>query len=121
MGLRVLLPAALRHLVGNQDEVHLSGKTVAEVMADLVSKFPELKKHLFKDDGKLRNFVNVYVNEEDVRYLQEESTQVKEGDTISIIPSIAGGGLPAIEESFAKIDDIKINESDSPDPSGSQI
>ena len=102
MGLRVLLPVALRHLVGNQDEVHLSGKTVAEVMSDLVSKFPELKKHLFKDDGKLRNFVNVYVNDEDVRYLQEESTPVKEGDTVSIIPSIAGGGLSAIEKSFAQ-------------------
>lgn len=102
MSLRVLLPAALRHLVGNQDEVDLSGRTVAEVMSDLVSKFPELKKHLFKDDGKLRNFVNVYVNEEDVRYLQEESTPVKEGDTISIIPSIAGGGISAIEEVFAQ-------------------
>ena len=102
MGLKVLLPVALRHLVGNQDEVQLSGKTVAEVMADLVSKFPELKKHLFKDDGKLRNFVNVYVNDEDIRYMQEESTPVKDGDSVSIIPSIAGGVLSAIEEKFAQ-------------------
>jgi len=57
MALRVLLPTALRHLVGNQEEVQLTGGTVAEVMSDLVTKFPELKKHLFNAEGKLRNFV----------------------------------------------------------------
>ncbi|MFN8005827.1 MAG: molybdopterin-synthase adenylyltransferase MoeB [Terriglobia bacterium] len=102
MGLKVLLPSALRYLVGDLDEVQLSGGTVAEVITDLVKKYPELKKHLLADDGKLRNFVNVYVNEEDVRYLQEEKTALKDGDTVSIVPSIAGGGLSAIEESVGR-------------------
>ena len=104
MALKVLLPTALRHLVGNQDAVLLSGKTVAEVMNDLVNKFPELRKHLFNNEGKLRNFVNVYVNDEDVRYMQEENTPVKEGDTVSIVPSIAGGSIAAIEGTFAGIE-----------------
>jgi sulfur-carrier protein adenylyltransferase/sulfurtransferase len=104
MALTVLLPTALRHLVGNQDAVLLSGKTVAEVMNDLVNKFPELRKHLFNNEGRLRNFVNVYVNDEDVRYMQEENTPVKEGDTVSIVPSIAGGNIAAIEETFAGIE-----------------
>src|SRR4030095_6207373 len=104
MALTVLLPTALRHLVGNQDAVLLSGKTVAEVMNDLVNKFPELRKHLFNNEGRLRNFVNVYVNDEDVRYMQEENTPVKEVNTVSIVPSIAGGNIAAIEETFAGIE-----------------
>jgi len=104
MALRVLLPTALRHLVGNQEEVQLTGGTVAEVMSDLVTKFPELKKHLFNAEGKLRNFVNVYVNDEDVRYLQDDKTSVKESDVVSIVPSIAGGNIAAIEETFAGVE-----------------
>jgi sulfur-carrier protein adenylyltransferase/sulfurtransferase len=104
MALKVLLPTALRHLVGNQDEVVLTGKTVAEVMNDLVNTFPELKKHLFNNEGKLRNFVNVYVNDEDVRYMQEENTPVREGDTVSIVPSIAGGNIAALEETFTGVE-----------------
>ena len=65
--------------------------TVAEALAALTSQFGDLKKHLFSDDGKLRSFVNVYVNDEDIRYLQKDQTAVREGDTISIVPSIAGG------------------------------
>jgi len=84
--------------VGDQDEVQLNGTTVAEVMADLVRKFPDLQKHLFTNEGRLRNFVNVYVNDEDVRYMQDEKTAVKEGDTLSIVPSIAGGNIATIEE-----------------------
>ena len=104
MTLKVLLPTALRHLVGNQDEVMLSGKTVAEVMGDLVQKFPELKKHLFSAEGKIRNFVNIYVNDEDVRYMEEEKTPVKEGDVVSIVPSIAGGNLASMEEAVAQVE-----------------
>lgn len=93
MGLKILLPTALRHLVGNQDEIELSGGTIGEILNGLVQRYPELKTHLFTSDGKLRNFVNVYVNDDDVRYLQEEQTTVKEGDVVSIVPSIAGGNL----------------------------
>ncbi len=60
-------------------------------MSDLVAKHPDLRRHLYNDDGKLRAFVNVYLNDEDVRYLQKEATAVKDGDSISIVPSIAGG------------------------------
>lgn len=60
-------------------------------LSDLVTQHPELRRHLYTEDGKLRSFVNVYVNDEDVRYLQKEATAVKDGDTISIVPSIAGG------------------------------
>jgi sulfur-carrier protein adenylyltransferase/sulfurtransferase len=104
MALKVLLPTALRHLVGNQDEVQLSGHNIAELMSGLVGKYPDLKKHLFNEEGKLRNFVNVYLNDEDVRYLQEDKTPVKEGDVVSIVPSIAGGNLATIEETSAKVE-----------------
>jgi molybdopterin converting factor small subunit len=57
----------------------------------LTTKFEELRKHLYADDGRLRSFVNVYVNDEDIRFLQKDKTQLREGDTISIVPSIAGG------------------------------
>jgi adenylyltransferase/sulfurtransferase len=64
---------------------------VGEALAGLVSQHPDLKRHLYTDEGKLRAFVNVYVNDEDMRYLQKEATALKDGDTISIVPSIAGG------------------------------
>ena len=66
-------------------------KTVGDALAALVTQHPELKRHLYAEDGKLRAFVNVYVNDEDMRYLQKEATAINEGDTISIVPSIAGG------------------------------
>ncbi len=104
MALKVLLPVALRHLTGNQDEVELSGDSVGEVINGLVRRFPELKRHLFNDQGQVRNFVNIYVNDEDVRYLQEDQTPVKEGDVLSIVPSIAGGNLPAVDAASATLD-----------------
>ncbi len=60
-------------------------------MAALTAQFAELRKHLYAEDGRLRSFVNVYVNDEDIRYLQKDKTQLSDGDTISIVPSIAGG------------------------------
>ena len=72
MALKVLLPVALRHLTGNQDEVDLNGKDVGEVMNELVNRFPELKTHLFNENGQIRNFVNIYLNDEDVRYLDND-------------------------------------------------
>jgi adenylyltransferase/sulfurtransferase len=69
----------------------LQAATVAEALAALTTKFGDLKKHLYSDDGRLRSFVNVYVNDEDIRYLQKDQTRLNEGDTVSIVPSIAGG------------------------------
>jgi molybdopterin converting factor small subunit len=88
---KIHIPTPLRQYVGKQADVSASGNTVGELLSDLVSKHPELRRHLYTDDGKLRAFVNVYLNDEDVRYLQKEATAVKDGDNISIVPSIAGG------------------------------
>src|SRR6266481_1683150 len=88
---KILIPTPLRPYTDKQDAVNASGATVGEVLADLTRKHAGLKAHLYNDQGKLRSFVNIYVNDEDIRYLQKEQTPVKAGDTVSIIPSVAGG------------------------------
>lgn len=90
--MKILIPTPLRPYAGNQAEVLSAAKTVAEAMAGLVREYPLLHKHLYTDEGKLRAFVNVYLNEDDLRYLEKkEATPVKDSDVLSIIPSIAGG------------------------------
>jgi len=91
MAVKVIIPTPLRAYAGKQESVEVQATTVAEALAAVTAKFAELKKHLFAEDGRLRSFVNVYVNDEDIRYLQKDQTSVKAGDTISIVPSIAGG------------------------------
>lgn len=91
MPVKVMIPTPLRAYAGKQESIELQAATVGEALSALTAKFAELKKHLYSDDGRLRSFVNVYVNDEDIRYLQKDQTQVREGDTISIVPSIAGG------------------------------
>lgn len=91
MGVKVVIPTPLRQFAGKRESVELEAKTVAEALGSLTSQFGELRKHLYSDDGRLRSFVNVYVNDEDIRYLQKEKTALQQGDTISIVPSIAGG------------------------------
>jgi molybdopterin converting factor small subunit len=91
MAVKVIIPTPLRTYAGKQESVEVQAATVAEALSALTTKFTDLKKHLFADDGRLRSFVNVYVNDEDIRYLQRDQTSVKAGDTISIVPSIAGG------------------------------
>lgn len=93
MPVKVIIPTPLRPYAGKQESVDLQAATVAEALSALTTRFAELKKHLYADDGRLRSFVNVYVNDEDIRYLQKDQTRVGEGDTISIVPSIAGGVL----------------------------
>ena len=88
---QIQIPSPLRQYSGKQSSVEVPAKTVGEALAGLVSQHPELKRHLYTEEGKLRAFVNVYVNDEDMRYLQKEATTLKDGDTISIVPSIAGG------------------------------
>jgi adenylyltransferase/sulfurtransferase len=88
----ILVPTPLRPFAGGLDAVKVSADTVAEALTGLTLAHPELRRHLFTSDGKLRAFVNLYLNDEDVRYLPEkEATAVKAADTLSIIPSIAGG------------------------------
>jgi molybdopterin converting factor small subunit len=91
MPVKVMIPTPLRAYAGKQESVELKATTVGEALSALTTQFGELKKHLYSDDGRLRSFVNVYVNDEDIRYLQKDQTAVREGDTISIVPSIAGG------------------------------
>jgi len=91
MAVKVIIPTPLRAYAGKQESVEVQAATVGEALSAVTTKFADLKKHLFADDGKLRSFVNVYVNDEDIRYLQKDQTSVKAGDTISIVPSIAGG------------------------------
>src|SRR5579864_3632317 len=88
---KILIPTPLRQYTAKQDSVHLQGATVGEVLQSLTSQYADLRRHLFNDQGKLRSFVNVYVNDEDIRYLQKDATPLKNGDTVSIVPSIAGG------------------------------
>lgn len=88
---RILIPTPLRQYAEKNDNVELAGATVGEVLTALTTRFPDLKKNLYTDEGKLRSFVNVYVNDEDIRYMNKENTPVQASDTLSIVPSIAGG------------------------------
>jgi len=88
---KIHIPMPLRQYAGKQAAVEVKSGTVADALAELLDQHPDLRRHLYNEDGKLRAFVNVYLNDEDVRYLQKEATPVHEGDTISIVPSIAGG------------------------------
>jgi len=91
MPVKVMIPTPLRGFTDKLEAVELEGKTVAELLANLTARYQPLRKHLFNDEGKLRSFVNVYVNEEDIRYLDREETPLKDSDVVSIVPSIAGG------------------------------
>lgn len=91
MSVKILIPTALRVFAGGTDAIPVEGGTVSAALDSLLESYPTLKKHLYNDEGKLRNFVNLYLNEEDIRYLEKESTPLKDGDVLSIVPSIAGG------------------------------
>src|SRR5438477_10044962 len=91
MATKILIPTPLRPYTDKKDAVDADGTTVGELLADLTRRHSGLKAHLYNDQGKLRSFVNVYVNDEDIRYLQKEQTPVSAADTVSIIPSVAGG------------------------------
>jgi sulfur-carrier protein adenylyltransferase/sulfurtransferase len=108
MSNRVLIPTPLRPFTEKKDAVDVDGTTVGELLADLTRQYEGLKKHLYTEDGRLRSFVNVYVNDEDIRYLQKEETPVKAGDTLSIIPSVAGGGAEAVAEQLPSLTSAEI-------------
>ncbi len=94
---KVLIPTPLRQYAGKKDSVELSGSSVGEVLTALTAEFPDLRKQIYNDEGRLRSFVNVYVNDEDIRYLQKDATPVAATDTVSIVPSIAGGSTSVAE------------------------
>ena len=94
---KVIIPTPLRQYAGKQEAIDLQAKTIGELLTELTTQHSDLRRHLYTDDGKLRSFVNVYLNDEDVRYLQKENTPVQENDVVSIVPSIAGGSESAVK------------------------
>ena len=87
----VRIPTPLRKLTNNEELVEVNASTIGEAITELQGRFPGIKERLLDETGAIRRFVNVYVNEEDIRFLQNQQTALKEGDEISIIPAIAGG------------------------------
>ncbi len=87
----ISIPTALRQYAGGSASVKLEGGTAGELLGALTEQFPLLGKQLYNEQGQLRSFVNIYVGDEDIRYLQGLATPVPEGETVSIIPAIAGG------------------------------
>ena len=91
MSIKVRIPTPLQKLTNSQSEVLLDAKSVDQLLSELEKKHPGIKERLCDGEGKLRRFVNVYVNEEDIRFMQGQDTSLKDGDDVSIIPAIAGG------------------------------
>ncbi len=91
MAISVLIPTALRQYAGNKDTLELDGRKVGDVLQQLAGQYPDLKTHLFSENGALRSFVNVYVNDDDIRYLKQNDTELNDGDVVTIVPAVAGG------------------------------
>lgn len=91
MAITVRIPQPLQKLARNQTEVKASGSNIKELIADLEKNFPGIKERICDETGRVRRFINIYVNEEDVRFLQRDETPLEDGDEVSIIPAIAGG------------------------------
>ncbi|OLC34592.1 MAG: molybdopterin synthase sulfur carrier subunit [Candidatus Rokubacteria bacterium 13_1_40CM_4_69_5] len=91
MPVTVRIPTPLRSITKGNAEVRAKGESVAEVVDDLERQFPGLRERVLDDSGELRRFINIYVNEEDIRFIQGKKTALKDGDTVSIVPAIAGG------------------------------
>jgi molybdopterin synthase sulfur carrier subunit len=91
MAKKVRIPTPLRKLTNNEELVEVNGTTIDEAITELQARYPGIRERLLDETGTVRRFVNVYVNEEDIRFLQNQKTPLKDGDEISIIPAIAGG------------------------------
>ena len=110
MSTKIMIPTALRAYAGFQNAVELEGENIGELLQNLANQFPQLKKNLFKEDGQLRNFVNIYVNEDDIRDLQNTGTAIKPDDVISIVPSIAGGRADPVYRSSENEKEFSLDE-----------
>lgn len=88
---RIHIPTPLRQYAGGAKEVHVHAATAGEALAALTAAHPELRNHLYNEQGRLRSFINIYLNDDDIRYLDSEGSPVTDADEISIVPSIAGG------------------------------
>ena len=105
---KILIPTPLRQYAGGTDAVEVQAATAGEALEKLTTQHPDLKKQLFNDEGRLRSFVNIYVNDDDIRYLDRDKTTVKDGDTVSIVPSIAGGEDPVATETLPELTNDEI-------------
>jgi molybdopterin/thiamine biosynthesis adenylyltransferase/rhodanese-related sulfurtransferase/molybdopterin converting factor small subunit len=105
---KILIPTALRQFTEQKDSVEVDGGTVADVLHQLTAQYPNIKKNLFTDQGKLRSFINIYVNDEDIRYLDKDATKLEGNETLSIVPSIAGGGTAVAEPETAALSNEEI-------------
>ena len=90
MGVIIEIPSALKEYVNNQDEVEVEGSSVVEALDSLCTQYPEFKPNLFEEDGIVRKFINIYINDDDIRYADGIKSMLNEGDTIQIVPSVAG-------------------------------
>lgn len=97
MAVKVKIPTPLQRLTGGKDEVECRAGSIIDIVNDLESKYPGIGERL-SEGGKIRRFINIYVNEEDIRFLKAEQTEVKDGDEVSIVPAIAGGSLERDKE-----------------------
>lgn len=93
MPITVRIPTPLQKLTQNKAEIEVNGANIGELINNLEKDFPGIKERIYDETGKIRRFINIYVNEEDVRFLQREETSLKDGDEVSIIPAIAGGSM----------------------------
>lgn len=91
MAVTVRVPTPLQKLTNGKSEISANGSSVKEVLNDVEKNFPGVKERLYSEDGELRRFINIYINEEDIRFMDSDNSAVKDGDTLSIIPAIAGG------------------------------
>jgi sulfur-carrier protein adenylyltransferase/sulfurtransferase len=105
---KILIPTALRQFTGQQGSVEVPGATVGDALARLSDEYPNIKKNLFNEQGKLRSFVNVYVNDEDIRHLDKDATKLEGNETISIVPSIAGGTAGIVEQDTAVLSNEEV-------------
>ncbi|MDR1066678.1 MAG: MoaD/ThiS family protein [Clostridiales bacterium] len=91
MAITILIPTALRAFTDRRGEVQAEGKTVGEAVASFAKAYPDIRRHLYEEDGTLRSFINVYVGEMNVKNLDGVDTRLKDGDTVTLVPAIAGG------------------------------
>lgn len=103
MSVKVMIPTPLRVYTEKAKAVEVEGKTAGEVLNNLAEKYSQLKKHIYDESGSLRSYINIYVNDEDIRYLRSENTEIKDADVVSIVPSIAGGTEDVVVELETKL------------------
>src|SRR3954451_25021885 len=115
MPVTITIPTSFRQFASGQSEVEVDAQTAGEALNQLTATHSELRRHLFNDQNALRNFVNVYVNDEDIRHVNGPDTPVKDGDTILIVPSIAGGNVAQVDTlrpASAAVVDQQVNNQD---------